>query len=214
MNNQSSYTVHIDGDWSLEDLYVFPRNYEQVYFMAYSLMPDLDEETKEKFHHAYKVFPWQGGYSAVNFYNQLKYVIPKRERPAVASIRYASPGWLEISLLIGVAFSVERLVKSIASTISHANAVYDQVVKGMQERKILRLEAKRKKLEFDKQELEYIEYAAGRMANLLGASNLEEIHQRTGHPYLSLKILMSLYRRVRTLADYQNKGKADFSNKR
>jgi hypothetical protein len=214
MNPQSSYTVHIDGEWSLEDLYVFPRNYEQVYFMVYSLMPGLDEETQARIHHAYKVFPWQGGYSAVNFYNQLKYVIPKKERPAIVSIHYASPGWLEISLLIGVAFSVERLVKSIASTISHANAIYDQVVKGMQERKMLRLEAKRKQLEFDKQELEYIEYAAERMANLLGASNLEEIHQRTGHPYLSLKILMSLYRRVRTLADYQKKGKADFRNGR
>lgn len=214
MNNQNSYTVHIDGEWSLEDLYTFPRNYEQVYFMMYSLMPELDEEILARIYRAYKVFPWQGGYSAVNFYNQLKYVIPKNERPAIVSIHYASPGWLEISLLVGVAFSVERLVKSIANTISYANTTYDQIVRGMQERKILRLDAKRKQLEFEKQELEYIEFAANRMANLVGASNLEEINQRTGHPYRTLKILMSLYRRVRTLADYQNKGTADFRNDR
>lgn len=209
-----TYTIHIEGDWSLEDFYVFPRTFEQVYFLVDSLMPERDEDKLERIHHAYRAFPWRGGYSAVNFYNQLKYVTPKKDRPQIASIQYASPGWLEVALILSVAFSVERLVKSIANTIGHANDVYDRIVRGMSERKLLRLEADRKELQFKKDELEYVTSSLEQMAELLGINNIEEINARTGHPYLSLKILLSLYRRVKTLTNYIVKGKADFRNEK
>lgn len=212
--NAETYTIHLDGDWSLEDLYVFPRAFEQVYFLVYSLMPERDEDALERIHHAYSAFPWRGGYSAVNFYNQLKYVTPKPDRPQIASIHYASPGWLEVALILSVAFSVERLVKSISNTIGYAHDVYDRIARGMSERKLLRLEAQRKELQFKKEELEYITSCLDQMGRLLGFDNIEEINKRTGHPYISLKILLSLYRRVRTLAEYTGKGKANFRNKR
>ena len=134
-----TYTIHIEGGWSLEDLYVFPRTFEQVYFLVYSLMPERDEDSLERIHDAYRAFPWRGGYSAVNFYNQLKYVTPKKDHPQIASLHYASPGWLEVALILSVAFSVERLVQSISSTIGHAHDVYDRIVRGMSERKLLRV---------------------------------------------------------------------------
>src|SRR5207248_3759476 len=90
-----TYTIHIEGKWSLEDLYVLPRTFEQVYFMVYSLFPEHDDFTLERIQHTYEAFPWQGGYSAVNFYDQLKHITPKRERPQIASIHYGSPGWIE-----------------------------------------------------------------------------------------------------------------------
>jgi len=209
-----TYTIHIEGDWSLEDLYVFPRAFEQVYFLVYSLMPERDEDALERIHHAYSALPWRGGYSAVNFYNQLKYVTPKPDRPQIVSIHYASPGWLEVALILSVALSVERLVKSISNTIGHAHDVYDRIARGMSERKLLRLEAQQKELQFKKEELEYITSCLDQMGKLLGFNNLEEIKNRTGHPYISLKILLSLYRRVRTLVEYIGKGKADFRNER
>lgn len=212
--DSETYTIHIDGEWTLEDLYVFPRTFEQVYFLVYSFMPDHDDQALERIHHAYRAFPWQGGYSAVNFYNQLRYVTPPRERPKVASIRYESPSWIELALIVAVAISVERIVKAIANSILHANEVYDRIVRGLQERKLLRLEAKRKELQFRKEELEFINTATKSIAGLLGFSNLAEINERTGHPYLTLKILLSLYRRVRKLAEYQGKQKADFRNER
>ncbi len=91
-----TYTIHIKGEWSLEDLFVFARTFEQVYFLIYSLMPEHNEAALERIHHAYHAFPWQGGYSAVNFYDELRYATPERERPQIASIQYGSPGWFEI----------------------------------------------------------------------------------------------------------------------
>ena len=207
---QETYKISIDGKWTLEDLYVFPHTYEQVYYLMYSLLPQEDEFAQERIQRAYSVFPWRGGYSAVNFYNRLKYVLPRKERPAIVSIQYASPGWLELTLIVGVAFSIERLVKMIASSLKHANSTYHEIQMGLQKRKLLRIEVKRKTLQLKKEELEYIEDALSRMCALLGFRNIEELNGKTGSPHKTLKILLSFYRRIRTLAEYQSKGKTKF----
>ena len=105
------YTIEIDGEWSLEDLYIFPRTFEQVYFLIYSLFPDHDEYDLERIRNAYSAFPWRGGYSAVSFYNTLKYIVPRARRPQLVSINYSSPGLMEIGLILAVATVVGRIVK-------------------------------------------------------------------------------------------------------
>ncbi|MFN0067074.1 MAG: hypothetical protein ACKVYV_05495, partial [Limisphaerales bacterium] len=143
----TTYTIRIEGEWSLEDFYHFPRTYEQVYFIVHSLTSNRSDKDLERIRSLYRAFPWRGGYSAVNFYEGLKCVTPKKNRPQVASIQYASPGWLEIALVLTVAFGVERLIKSVANSVQHSQNVYTNIVRGMTERKLLRLEAKRKELQ-------------------------------------------------------------------
>jgi len=204
---ESNYSINIDGRWDLEDLYVFPRSYEQVYFLVFSLLPHEDENIQERIKYAYSGFPWRGGYSAVNFYNNLKYTTPKLQRPQVLSIQYASPGWIELRLINFVAQTVEAIVKSIAESILHANRVYNEIHKGLSERKLLRIDVKKKELELELMHTEYIEQSANTMARLVGLENLTQMHEKTGSPLKTLKILLSLYRCIRTLAEYQNKGK-------
>lgn len=86
------YKILIDGRWSLEDLYQFPRAYEQVYFAIEAMLPAADEEAEYRMQRAFLAYPWQGGYSSVNFYNSLKHATPAFERPAIVSLKYASPG--------------------------------------------------------------------------------------------------------------------------
>ncbi|MDH5189904.1 MAG: hypothetical protein OEW89_01490 [Gammaproteobacteria bacterium] len=204
---EENYKIHIDGKWNLEDLYIFPHTYEQVYFLIYSLLPHEDEGIQEKIQYAYSAFPWQGGYSAVNFYNKLKYTTPKKERPQVLSMQYASPGWIELTLIIGVAVAVERIVKAISTSIREANSVYHEIHVGMSKRKLLRIESKRKEIELEQQHADYIQSSANKMVQLLGLKDIEQMHQKSGSPLKTLKILLSLYRRVRTLAEFQGNGK-------
>src|SRR5216684_1860029 len=208
------YTIDIDGEWSLEDLYIFPHTFEQVYFLTYSLFTDHDEYNMERIQRAYSAFPWRGGYSAVSFSNTLKYIVPRPQRPELVSINYSSPGLMEIGLILAVAVSVGKIVKSVAKSIDTANATYGNVMKGMQERKLLRLEERRRELNLRRSEMKYIEESLGRMAGLLGFDNIKEMNERTGNAYVSLKILLSLYRRLRTLADYERKWKAIFPIRR
>src|SRR2546422_9381564 len=124
ISQPDTYTIHIEGKWSLEDLYVFLCAFEQVYFLVHSLMPEHDDAAPERIRHAYHAYPWQGGYSAVNFYNALMYVTPKRDRPHSASIHYGSPGRFEIDLIPGGAFGVERRGKNLANTGRHGPDTY------------------------------------------------------------------------------------------
>lgn len=204
-----SISIEIDERWTLEDLYVFSRTYEQVYFMTYSLYDDLPDSAIDRVTRAYQAFPWKGGYSAVNFYNQLKYAVPPAKRPKVAAIQYASPGFIELLLLVGVAGALSRVVRSVASTIREANAAYNEVMSDLQKRKLLRLDVRKKEIDLEKDELALIELYADRMASLLGFPGHAAITGRTGHPYITLKILLSYYRRVRKLAEFRLKGKAD-----
>ena len=108
-----TYQIPIGGKWTLEDLYVFPRAYEQCYFLYLSLhQPNRDLEHSGNY--AYEVFPWQGGYSAVDFYNRLKWAVSKRRRPRITRIEYASPGVIELGgLVVAVAVLIEKVVHSI-----------------------------------------------------------------------------------------------------
>jgi hypothetical protein len=209
-----SYTIHMNERWSLADLYVLPHAYEQVYFLIYSLRSDHSEADTKEILNAYATLPWQGGYSAVNFYNKLKHIIKEGDRPIIKSIRYSSPGWIELALVLSIALNVEKIIKSICSSIKTCNDTYDEIMKGMRERKLLRVREETETLRLIKDNHEYVEYCLGRMTKMIDIEGVGDINTRTGHPYRSLKILLSLFRRVQVLSEYQENGKADFSNKR
>jgi hypothetical protein len=48
------------------------------------------------------------------------------------------------------------------------------------------------------------------MTRLLCLSEVGQMHEKTGSPLKTLKILLSLYRRIRTLVGYEMNGKAKF----
>lgn len=205
-----AHAIQIDGRWSLEDLYIFPRAYEQVYFALDAVLPTSDEHHEDRVDRAFEAFPWRGGYSAVNFYNQLKYATPPQLRPRILSIQYASPGWLELSLILGHAAALGVIVTAVARTIDRCNRTYNGIMTDLMKRRLLRIEVERARFSLQRDEIELVDKAADAMAKLLNLGSADTVHQRTKKPLISLKILLSLYRRVRTLAEYQVEGKADF----
>lgn len=204
------YAIHIDGIWSLEDLYLFPHTYEHVYFALGAILPADDEETEERIVRAFRAFPWQGGYSAVSFYNQLKWATARERRPVIISIRYASPGWIEMLLNQHLALQIGAIVTSVAGSIGVCNKVYNQIHTDLQKRKLLRIEVKRKQVELSREEICLVRDSVDDMVRILGLDSATAINNRTSDPLISLKILLSIYRRLRTLAKYKNKGQIDF----
>jgi len=208
-----SYAIFIDKRWSLEDLYKFPRAYEQVYFAYEAVLPAPDEQTNERISSAFLAFPWRGGYSAVNFYNQLKSATPVRQRPVIKAIQYASPGFIELILNLPLAVQIAGYVSSVAGSIGVCNKVYNAIYTDLQKRELLRLDVERKKIELTREQFDLVVYANHQMATILGLPSAETIMKRTNDPLIALKILLSIYRRVRTLAEYKNKGKANLAER-
>ena len=213
MDHYGSYPIFIDRRWSLEDLYRFPRAYEQVYFAYEAVLPAPDERTNERIERAFRAFPWRGGYSAVNFYNQLKYATPPQKRPLIQQIQYASPGYIELLLNVPLAIQIAAYVGAVAGSLGACNKVYNTIYSDIQKRKLLKLEVERKKIQLSKDEIDLLVHSSEQMAKILGLSSAEPILTRTNDPLVALKVLMSIYRRVRTLAEYQNKGKANLSTR-
>ncbi|MCX5823967.1 MAG: hypothetical protein NTY86_10815 [Deltaproteobacteria bacterium] len=215
--NPERFRIGIDGEWSLEDWYVFPRTIDQTYSFLYSITEvgrlEGEPEEDEPLYITYTAHPWRGGYSAVNFYNYLHDLVPKPLRPRVISIHYASPGWLELGLAIGVALSIRRIVKAFCDSGREIVSFYNDIYDGLNERKLQRISVKREELRLTREQIEFAEYSMKKLSKMMAFDGLTELKQITPNELSSLKILLSFFRRIRVLGDYQKNGKADFGAK-
>jgi hypothetical protein len=212
------YKIDIDGKWELKDLHSFAYAYTQVYSLLYSIaegknvQTTIDKESEEnpdeiieyESRTAYTRYPWRGGYSVFDFYQELYYSIPPSNRPKIKSISYASPGWLELTLVTGIALSIEKIVKSIARSVETIYKTVDRIHSRAQKRKLLRATTRNKEFELTAEDIRFLRDSSEELARLMGFDSLEQLHKFTGDPLVSFKILLSFYRRVRPLADYQN----------
>jgi hypothetical protein len=209
MESYGNYPIFIDRQWSLDDLHVFPKAYEQVYYAYEALLPKPDQMIDQRIARAFHAFPWRGGYSAVNFYNQLKFATPKRERPTVRAIKYNSPGFIELSLNISLALEIAAAVVTIAGSIGACNKLYHQIYTDSQKRKLLSLDLRSREIELANQELDFIIESNQKLSNLLQITSPDAIEELSPHPLIAMKIMLSVYRRSRILAEYQENGKVN-----
>lgn len=208
------YRIELDQQWSLADLYEFPRTYAQAYAFLYSVLSRGAEAAKtwdmesEDVDEPYVINPWVGGYDAVNFYKQLQSRVPRAHRPQVVSLHYGSPGWMDLGLLMAIAVAIRLSVASFVGAGRQLNSFYNEIYKGMRERQLMNISVKRQQLSLDREALEFIESSTLRLAELLEVRQAADLHLRTKNPLASLRIMLSYYRRVRTLAEYSKRGKA------
>jgi hypothetical protein len=202
--------LRLDGKWNLEELSDATKDYIQLYGFIYSLLPDLPIARREEVDYIYGKFPWRGGFSTVNFFNQLFHKIPPKLRPEVTRIQYASPGFIELQELLAVAAGIAAIVKAVCVSINTAHDTYRNIQKGCAERKLTKIDISNKELELTQRELAFCESEGKKLEKIfnLSEAQIQAIDQKTqGNPAMKLKILLSVYRRVEPLAEKQSQGK-------
>lgn len=202
--------LRLDGKWSLEELADATKDYIQLYGFIYSLLPELSIERREEFDFIYGKFPWRGGFSTVNFFNQLFHKIPPKLRPEVTRIQYASPGFIELQELLAVSVGIAAIIKAVCMSINTAHETYRNIQKGCAERKLTKIDISNKELELAQQQLAFFESEGKKLDKIFNfsAAQIQAIDQKTqGNPAMKLKILLSVYRRVEPLAEKQAQGK-------
>lgn len=214
------YRIALDGDWSLRDLYEFPYAFEQVYALLYvaereaEILAELEDNSAvysiEPELETLGSYPWKGGYSAVNFYKRLSFRVPKEDRPRVLAIQYASPGWIDLGLTVGVAVAVSRMVKMFVARAGELAALYHEIYKQLHERGLMRLEAKERSIQLTEHELEFLVATSDKLCGFLGVEKERFLKELAPNELARLKILLSLYRRVRVLGGLEQSGKAKF----
>ena len=204
--------LRLDGRWNLEELSEATSDYTQLYGFAYSLLADLPIARREEIDYIYGKFPWRGGYSTVNFFDQLFHKIPPNLRPEVERIQYASPGFIELSELLLVASIVAGIVKKVCDAINNAHDTYRRVQKGSVDLKLAKIDLANKELELTQRQIAFCESSAKSLIEVFGLTEGQEhlIDQRVqGNAVMKHKILMSVFRRVDRLAKKQNEGKLE-----
>ncbi|WP_406641587.1 hypothetical protein [Pectobacterium brasiliense] len=203
--------LYIDGRWDLTDLNVLTRVYIQLYGLLYSL--DMaDDYLDNEIQYIYGKYPWRGGFSAVNFYQNLFAKIPRKYKPIIKSIQYASPGFIELSQIVEVAKDVAKIVGYVSAALIAGNKTYSIIHKGMSERKLTHINLRNKEVDILEQERKFIHNSVVEISDLMGVKKetLAKLYFRNEENELAvLKILASMYRRARDLAELQNKQKLD-----
>ncbi len=208
--------LELDGRWSLEELANATKDYIQLYGFAYSLIPDLPLARREEIDYIYGKFPWRGGYSTVNFFNQLFHKIPPNLRPEVQRIQYASPGFIELAELLAVAGTVAAIIGTVCKSINTVHDLYRNIQKASIEHKLSKINLKKESLNLKQQQIAFCEESANKLAKAFGFTEAQEqlIDQKVqGNPVIKLKILLSVFRRVEPLAKKQADGKLKVTGK-
>ena len=206
----------LDGRWGLEELSDTTKDYIQLYGFAYSLLPDLPTSRREEVDYIYGKFPWRGGYSTVNFFNQLFHKIPPKLRPEVRRIQYASPGFIELSELLVVSFTVAAIVANVCKSLKSVHDLYRSIQKASVDHKLSKINLAREDLDLKQRQISFCQTSAKSLAKALGLTDAQEelIDQKVqGSSVMKLKILLSVFRRVEPLAKKQAEGKLKVTGK-
>jgi hypothetical protein len=201
--------LKLDGRWALEELSDVTKDYIQLYGFAYSLTPGLPLARREELDYIYAKFPWRGGYSTVNFFNQLFHKIPHQLRPQIQRIQYASPGFIELSLLLSAAVTVAGIVRATCFSINKAHDTYRNIQKASVDHELSKINLAKQRLDLTRQQQAFCREASKDLVQLFNLSEEQValIDQRTeANPAMKLKILLSVYRRVEPLAEQQVQG--------
>jgi hypothetical protein len=204
-------SLGLDGRWDLTELSELSSVYTQLYSLVFSLQPDeevgfLDDQLD----YIYTKFPWRGGYSAVDFYQNLYHRVPAKYRPKVVAIQYGSPGHIDLSEVLVVAGTIAALVRLVASSADRIHNTYRNIQKGSQDHKLSKINVKKEELKLSARQIRFVRESVDELATAMNLRDAERatLEGRTqGNELAQLKILSSYYRRVKKLVDLHLKGK-------
>jgi hypothetical protein len=205
----ATYSLSIDRDWSLEDLKRFPHDYSQIYSFFYAFKK-LVQTHVSKLEQVVNSYPWKGGFSSMHFYQQLKALVPERDMPEIHSMHYASPGWIELELFRPAAMESKTVIEGYISTKEAIDKLISEIYEELRKRKLVGSQGKEIQDRISQDDLDYCTRAYTHLSRMLGFEEFSALQSVSMNSLASLKILLSLVRRIRRLASFSAERKVTF----
>jgi hypothetical protein len=237
-NPIGNYRIKLDGRWLFEELSELPHIYLQAYgfFAEIESIVGIDNILREPegaVRHPLEIelinpvdmrrfnYPWAGGWSSTNFYTSLVRNLRFDAVPKLLQIQFASPGFIELSLWLAAAAGVRRCINETAKTASIVHKTYDEIHSGMARRKLLAFDVRKKQLELTREELAFAKESRQQLSDALGLTAEEgkavtQLSPGTAdeasaeNELGTVKVLLSLTRRIMGLSKFEEDGKAKF----
>jgi hypothetical protein len=211
MQNGESQIL-LDERWKLEDFSILTKEYMQLYGFFYSLrLIDNNEFSQLEFER----MPWLGGGSVVGFFSIMGKLVASENKPEVKKIQYASPGFIELTLIVEVAKDIGIIVTALSSAAASAAGTYHLIYSQYQKRKLTQLKIKDLEAKQLREEITFVKNSVKELHSSFNLSNnqVNSLHKLSkGDELVQLKMLLALYRRAKPIAELQEGNKANFKN--
>ena len=193
-----THKIRIAGEWDIQDLYIFPYRYSQLYSFLYALST-VKNPKDNLFVEASERPPWEGGFSTVNFYREIYRLIPEEERPQIKRMEYASPGFIEISAVVLIVTQIDRILTTAFSSWNKLDAIYDEIEKRRKKRQKEKFKVKEMERKAKEEDVKFAVKICKELSEALGLENSEQLNKLNSDEIVRLKILLTFYRRLEPL---------------
>ncbi|EGU38032.1 hypothetical protein [Vibrio splendidus] len=210
--NKGQSIILLDERWKLEDFTVLTKEYQQLYGFFHALRA-IDEGKLSNLE--FERMPWLGGGSVVGFFSIVGKFVNHDDQPVVNRIQYASPGYIELTLLTEVAKDISIIVSALAGAITSAAGTYHVIYSQYQKRKLTQLKIKDLKAEQLRNEITFVKESVLELHETfkLNPKQVKALHKLSkGDELVQLKMLLALYRRAKPVAELQTQNKANFKD--
>jgi hypothetical protein len=218
--DESIARIEVGGSWNLDAFMAALRKYRQMYAFAYAVrVPELDpsiregavvddededEDEKAEFH----TYPWQGGFSTINFFSAIQGQVPAQYRLRIRAIQIASPGFVELYAALPLAVKVAGWVGLSATSLLPLVKLIRSIASGIKEHQLSKINVQRQELALAKDKRKFVDDSIERLHGALGLdkSEIELLKKRARNKELAeLRILMGMARRRRYFAEAQER---------
>lgn len=203
-----TYDLLLDGDdIYMDDLAIIPKTFQQLYSFHYGLSHLDREAIKNKL--TQSLTRWTGGFTAVHLFSGLKNLIPSIHKARVKELKYASPGFIKMNLIEGIAKEISVVFENYLKNQDETEKLYKAIYKYFKDQGISGFDN-------DSQEQEVkISYLQEQAINsylnkylvLLGISNYQSSFNSLEVDALGqIRSVLAYYRRLKILGKYVESG--------
>lgn len=198
--HRRTYSVLIESNLSIGELSDLPRVFSQAYAFLYILLVLKPAKLAG--------YPWRGGFSAVHFYRWLLDLIPGEDRPSVATLQYASPGFIRFALDPNIAGRIGNLITNMLGENDALMGTYRELYGYIRSNKLNDLK-RTDQDEWSKHDRPLTVFTRT-ILQQLNLPEPEELIAVARRPFEAAKIALSFVRRVRHLAKLDADGLVRF----
>jgi hypothetical protein len=206
--NSRRFRMELGGQWEIDDLEELVESLRTSYAYFYWAMLDpdsVDEATKSLIVRHFWSQRWQLEQTASELYRR----IPEPARLQLASIHYASPGWIELAGWVGAISMMALCAGRWVKVVDEGFALYKKIRSYFDARKLNPPPPKFNLDEMAASDLDEARALCFEYGAELGfpKKKVEDIIRLTGNPISALRLMTNLAVEARRMVKLQSKGK-------
>ena len=206
-------TLYLNGEWDLPELGKFQQQVSDVYNFIYSLddwTTSSDQIEKDAIRRAFTSRPFKGGSSYGAYFGDLEKRLKIHDRVKLKSIEKASPGNMKVAGVAEIFSDVEQPITDYLRNRIELREVSTSCARFLSSEGLAKMSVKDFSINDDRRQK--LENYVMKISALLNFDNVTELNQITQSDQLgTIKLLLSIYRRVSTAAEFFAQGRASFN---